>query len=470
MDDFVIFVLNEIRSSLFQVGFILAIALGIIGWVWFRFRRTHGREYAFPWKTILLILVTCAYLIIVNQATLGRSGSAGRFSFSFHLFRAWREAWNLFTVESWLNVLLNILLFVPTGVLLPLWSKRFHRLSCTVFTGFLITLWIETCQLLLGKGIFDIDDLFCNTLGVFIGYCFFAAIHQLRSPKDRKRALLPVIGFLIPFIGIGSLFAKYEAQEYGNLKEAMQYRVDTSDVLWIPDFQYPEYQSEVPIYRTDVYSIEDCKSFGRSFGERLGTDFFETTVYGEKVCMTDRGGNDLTLFCPNRAFEYEYYDSIGLDEKLPFVPGVLDEDQAREILAGYLIELPENARFESGGDGWYRFETEDSESEDPMTSGTVSLRYSASGRIYRLVSTLSSFRYYGRAQVIAPEVAYERLTKGYFLDSEEKMKKADGEIRITDCKPDTRIDSKGFRQPVYVFEGEFSDSHEFLKIIIPAIL
>lgn len=65
---------------------------------------------------------------------------------------------------------LNILLFVPTGLLLPMLWQRFEKLPITLIWGFFFSLSIEAIQLLNNR-ITDIDDLLMNTAGILSGYC-----------------------------------------------------------------------------------------------------------------------------------------------------------------------------------------------------------------------------------------------------------------------------------------------------------
>ncbi len=80
-----------------------------------------------------------------------------------------------------LNVLGNIALFVPTGMLLPLLYRRFGRFAKTAAAGFLLSLCIELLQLPFSARATDVDDLILNTAGTALGWCVFAAIRSLRG-------------------------------------------------------------------------------------------------------------------------------------------------------------------------------------------------------------------------------------------------------------------------------------------------
>ncbi len=62
----------------------------------------------------------------------------------------------------------NILLFVPLGFTLLL---KFSNMKIwkVIMIGFLVSLTVELCQLMMGYRSFDVDDLILNTIGTIIG-------------------------------------------------------------------------------------------------------------------------------------------------------------------------------------------------------------------------------------------------------------------------------------------------------------
>lgn len=71
--------------------------------------------------------------------------------------------------DAILNILGNIMLFMPIGFLLPLVKKPFEKLYSTVLFALSFSLIIETSQYFVGRGT-DIDDLIMNTLGAILGF------------------------------------------------------------------------------------------------------------------------------------------------------------------------------------------------------------------------------------------------------------------------------------------------------------
>lgn len=70
------------------------------------------------------------------------------------------------------QIYLNILLFVPIGLLLGI-SLNHKGVIRILFIGVEISFLIECCQLIFKKGIFEFDDMFHNTLGCLIGYLIY---------------------------------------------------------------------------------------------------------------------------------------------------------------------------------------------------------------------------------------------------------------------------------------------------------
>ncbi len=86
-------------------------------------------------------------------------------------------------INRLVNLLGNVVVFIPFGFLLPLVKTRqisWLRISLYAVPCILL---LECLQMLLHVGSFDIDDLLLNMLGVWTGYVLFRVI-SLRSNKE----------------------------------------------------------------------------------------------------------------------------------------------------------------------------------------------------------------------------------------------------------------------------------------------
>lgn len=92
-----------------------------------------------------------------------------------------------FSSEGFATYILNIIMFMPLGFLLPLIWRRYREMGRTVLTGFCMSLSIELSQLFCLR-VTDIDDLTMNTLGTAIGFGCWIAFRCL-FPKAGRKAI-----------------------------------------------------------------------------------------------------------------------------------------------------------------------------------------------------------------------------------------------------------------------------------------
>lgn len=67
---------------------------------------------------------------------------------------------------------LNILAFIPFGILLPYFIKN-KKALVTLLISFVASLFYELFQLFSGIGYYDSTDLLTNTLGAFLGFLLY---------------------------------------------------------------------------------------------------------------------------------------------------------------------------------------------------------------------------------------------------------------------------------------------------------
>lgn len=72
--------------------------------------------------------------------------------------------------ERVVNLLGNVAVFVPFGILLPLVCIAYRSLLRLTLVSVLGIIVLELMQMLLRAGSLDIDDLLLNLLGVWTGY------------------------------------------------------------------------------------------------------------------------------------------------------------------------------------------------------------------------------------------------------------------------------------------------------------
>jgi glycopeptide antibiotics resistance protein len=71
-------------------------------------------------------------------------------------------------VNDWKNSILNVCLFIPLGLALPIGWKRFRKKRHAICFGFCLSLCIELLQILTFRTT-DVNDVITNTLGAYLG-------------------------------------------------------------------------------------------------------------------------------------------------------------------------------------------------------------------------------------------------------------------------------------------------------------
>lgn len=146
----------------------LAVLLGDKLWTAIR-----GSSISFP-LTHKLPLIYTAFILLVTLFTR-EVGSGGKLAWT--PLWSWREVLLHHNLQLLWQILLNILLFVPLGVLLAL-NRRWPTKAILVI-GFGLSLGIEVCQLVFRLGLFEWDDILHNGLGCALGVVVVRLIQHI---------------------------------------------------------------------------------------------------------------------------------------------------------------------------------------------------------------------------------------------------------------------------------------------------
>lgn len=85
-----------------------------------------------------------------------------------------------------LSMILNVVMFMPLGFLLPLLWKEYQSLVGTAIIGFCFSCGIEFCQLF-NRRVSDVDDLLMNTLGAILGWLIWIVFSRITHLKYGRR-------------------------------------------------------------------------------------------------------------------------------------------------------------------------------------------------------------------------------------------------------------------------------------------
>lgn len=434
---------------------LLAVLFG--GVLLFRYcerRREQGRPVPKQQAAALLLLM-CYLGGLATVTLLLRMGGSGRMPVQTCFLLAFWEAWNAFTLQVWLNPLLNIAMFIPFGILLPLAFPRFQRWYQMLAAGVGASLLVETLQFLTGRGQADVDDLFCNTLGAMLGYCLCLIVLSFSRREWKALGLYTALPILSAAV-LAGIFLTYQLQPYGNLADGPipVAPADTSRTSWVLDCALSDQPGPAGVYWAEPFTKESCDEFALDFARRRGVDvtgqWFDIEYYDNTAYYSDHSTFCIIVNYNDRSYEYSDYrvDSWGEDNW-----DTITEPELRAALDGLGVPVPAAAQFFDEGKGKYTLRAANTEEDGVFYDGALECRIAKGGALYEVNSTMTAVTLHGDAPVISEQEAYSRLLAGRF-DSRNTYsfsQLASAEVHVVACDLEYLPDSKGYRQPVYYF-------------------
>lgn len=97
------------------------------------------------------------------------------------------EGYDMSTENMVRQLVLNVCMFLPYGLLLPVTAKGLRRLWRTGAVVLGTTAAIETVQYFIGRSA-DVDDVLMNLLGGVLGYLLYALLNRLLGDKPWWKA------------------------------------------------------------------------------------------------------------------------------------------------------------------------------------------------------------------------------------------------------------------------------------------
>lgn len=436
---------------------VVALAAGVVLLVLLN-RNCRRKGTRFPkGQAAALLLLLCYAGGLAAVTFMNRMGGEFRMGVQLRPFLAFREAWNEFALQVWLNPLLNIAMFVPLGVLLPLAVNFFRRWYWMLAAGTGTSLTIEVLQYILAQGQADVDDLICNTLGAMLGYCLcmlFVCFANRQWKTAGACAVLPVLSSVV----LGGVFLTYHLQPYGNLADAPIYAANTSGVDWVQECPLSNEPGPSGVYWTEPFTLESCDAFAVDFLGRLDAeinfDSPDVNYYDNSTFYSDHHTYSLIVNHNDRSYEYTDY-RVDSDLRYSDKGGTITEDELRTALEVLDITIPDAAQFVAVDEekGEYAFQADCVVEDGVLTTGMLTCRIAEGGILYEVDNALSVSTLRGNTAVISSQEAYNRLCTGQFSWQDVPMFNSlkPNQVRVTACDLKYIADSKGFRQPVYVF-------------------
>ncbi|MEN0642646.1 VanZ family protein [Alkalicoccobacillus gibsonii] len=413
-------------------------------------------------KPTIVTFMLIGYLMMVAGVTVFNRSPYMMGSMDLTLFGSYIEAWNDFSVKNWQYVTLNIVMFLPLGILLPLLHDRFKKAVWTILAGILLTLSIETFQYFTGFGVFEFDDLFNNTLGAIIGYGLTMSVLKVWNKR-----FLQAVGYLSPLIltslAFAIIFVTYSLKEFGNLSIVPNQKVDMTETTVILDVMLEETNHlPAPVYQVNSYSEAEAKKFAETFFEQMELDTSDMDVNRDAETGFFYVQGD-----PGYSLWFEFIDGSYSLKNFLFEENIqpIDTDESNLLneLNRFGITLPETAELHHLGLGEYEWKTHLYEEGNSLIDGTLYVEYFSDKTIKTMNHSMITYNKVRDKPIKTKQQAFNQLMDGSFKWFEGDIRK----IEVKDVELTYFLDSKGFYQPVYSFKSIINGSNN--EILIPAL-
>jgi len=442
---------------------LIAIALLFIVAYFIVYKKIFNGKKTLPPKKLLLHAIFICYLtVIIGAVLLSRVSDYDHRSVNLWPLSLYIEAWRVFTAVAWRNLILNIIAFIPLGVLLPLLSGRLKRLWITVGAGCAFSVMIECIQYITARGQASTDDIINRTLGVLIGYGLVMAIFTIKDKE--KRQPLKVLGYLSPLLGVavafGAFTIMYQIQRFGNLPGANFSTQDMTNIDVTHTVELSEEKSQATVYQTSSFNKTQSRDFAEGFFKRLGSSFAlerKPIYYDESAYFYSDNNHILVVRYKGKTYKYTNFQANAEPDPS------LSQEQVREMLSALDVRIPDGTEFFNSGDGSYSFTVNAAEA-DQQFIGDLSCEILRDGTVRKIDNNLLECESNFKNEIISPKEAFSRIAQGKFHYGSEYGKMQS--VEVTAVELEYQLDTKGFYRPVYMFDTSINGLE--YSIIIPA--
>lgn len=411
-------------------------------------------------QKILLIVLAVIYVCAVVGVVFFIREEGIVSKVELNLFSEYKEAISTFNMNNWGYLILNIALFVPLGIILPLLFDKFKSIWKTSIVALIVTLIIETAQLITQRGIFSADDIFNNILGALIGCGFILFVITIRKKTQYK--VIKLVAYLAPLAAtvlvFSIIFISYNMQEFGNLQSyhSVAYIESIMNKSLTDITKINSTRGSAEVYGTKVGTHKDADELAEKIFGLNHETISDKYVYSKSTFYRSNKGNSLNIIYLGLIYAYS---TLSEDTIM-----TLDESFVRNSLNKFGIDIIDGMEYSSNSYGEYIFKANMLSAGNSLYNGEVICTFDKDKAIEKLINSMMYFTPVKSHEIISSQEAFDLAKKEYyFFDYNGETFEAEA-FSIEYYS----LDTKGFLQPFYVFY-DYKDEN-ILTIVIPALV
>ena len=119
------------------------------------------------------------YIVVLLYFTVTGRYSHEEYEYKINFFTSYRWFFQYNGEQVLRQLLINFVMLMPVGFLLPAVINAKHKYLITLALSLLLTVFIETMQLITKCGSFEIDDIINNFVGAVIGMLIYMLLSRI---------------------------------------------------------------------------------------------------------------------------------------------------------------------------------------------------------------------------------------------------------------------------------------------------
>ncbi len=196
---------NILTESIDNMWPMLTIFLVVIAVVRIAAIKNHNEKLVFykEFTNLLFIIYILLLYELLTRAELNTVRGYNLVPFS-EMFR-----YEIGSTSFYLNVVGNIVIFIPFGYLISTYIKP-KRILSILIVSVISSATVEFVQLCIGRS-FDVDDIILNSLGAIIGFLIYIGLGAIKKHLPgifKKDIIYNILCFIILIIMVLYLFSR----------------------------------------------------------------------------------------------------------------------------------------------------------------------------------------------------------------------------------------------------------------------
>lgn len=366
---------------------------------------------------------------------------------------------------------MNILLFVPFGILLPLLNKKTDKPYFVIPIGAASSLIIEAVQYIFKIGVFEFDDVLNNTVGVLLGYCVYRLFSSIRNKAvTPKKVIICLLPFLIVTGAFSGIYAAYQIQPYGNLYISDYEKHNMKNTKIICNTAISDKSTTKNIYRAKEYTVSNAIKQAKHYFQKgnIEVDYKSYVIENDTLKLNSTDGKyhfsmDLTNGTYN--FHNEELFQVYTNE----TPEIsYTEDEVRNILREYSVFPPVNSELTVNENSYYEFSHTVSENDKSFCNGTIYCYLFNGDVLGQIDNNMVDLDKCATESIMSEKEVINLIKQGEFCSGEYDFENST--IQINSIELTYINDSKNYYQPIYYIKASLTNSKvQEIELFIPAL-